>query len=200
MLCDPLCRIPDRLNPDLAGADHDLPSGTTSRSARPSAGLTALAVALLVVLLLAAAGGTRRGVPGWQSRTSVADLAPAIIDDACGSIGVSRESSLDRIAISIYADPGLLFQLRLAGVGLVTPLSSLNFARPEAAPPPLPRFVVIGPAARRTAGFEEQFTAASPRLELVQTYRFSPSDLVLLDEGRLPERRPVEELELYRLK
>jgi len=59
---------------------------------------------------------------------------------------------------------------------------------------------VIGPAARRTAGFDEQFAAARPRLELIQTYHISRSDLVLLDEGQVPESRPAEKLELYRLK
>jgi 4-amino-4-deoxy-L-arabinose transferase-like glycosyltransferase len=198
--CDRICSVSERLHRDITPAGRDLPAGTASSPSAAANGRVSLALALLAVLLLANAISTPRGVPGWQSRTGLAELAPVIIDDARDSVGVSRESGLDKFAISTYADPGLLFQLRLAGVGLVTPLSNLNFARPDAPPPPLPRFVVIGPVARRTAGFEEQFSAARPRLELVQTYQISPSDLVLLDQGPIPKRRPVEELELYRLK
>jgi 4-amino-4-deoxy-L-arabinose transferase-like glycosyltransferase len=199
-VCDRFCFFASAGDLDPARPDQRRPSEPSAIVAPAGLRATGRLVFQLAVLLLAAAMGKVRGIPAWQPRTGVADAVPAIIDDACRSVGVSRESGLDKFAISTYADPGLLFQLRLAGVGLVTPLTNLKFALPEAPPPPLPRFVLIGPAARRTAGFEEQLSAAGPRLELVQTYRITPSDLVLLDDGPRPAQRPVQELDLYRLK
>lgn len=168
-----------------------VPAATYMREALLFSGLVALTILPVAFF---------RSVPGWQSRTSLADQTPSILDAICENVGVNRQTGLDRFAISTYADPALLFQMRLAGVSLVSPLVNLNFARPEAPPPLIPRFVLIGPRAGQTAGFDDQFAAAQSRLELIATYHYRPSDLVILDGAHAPDSKSDEELKLYRVK
>ncbi|HEY2250964.1 MAG TPA: hypothetical protein VGH74_07875, partial [Planctomycetaceae bacterium] len=63
--------------------------------------------------------------------------------------------------------------------------------------------IAIGPQAWGTPGFGEQLVKALPRLQSVGKYRYTPSDLVLLD-GSIElirfGRRAEHEIELYRVK
>lgn len=161
-------------------------------------------VAILVLAIVLAArerDPLERGVPGWAPRTSLAEQAPRILEDAARNASVELPAGLDRFAIYTYADPALLFNLRQLGCRYVNPVKDVAFARPGAPAPQLPSFVVIGPQAWRTPGFGEQMAPALPRLELVGKYWFAPSDLVLLD-GPLIRSTGREEyqLELYRIR
>ena len=160
-----------------------------------------LAIGTAIFLAATQRSPLQRGVPGWESRTGLATLVPTILDDACRSAGLDRKTQLKKIVIYTYAEPALVFNLRLAGAEFVNPVKDVNFASPTAPVPPLPSFIVIGPQAWRTRGFGEQLVKALPRLERVGKYRYSPSDLVVL-EGPLirRNRRAEHEIELYRVK
>ncbi len=150
--------------------------------------------------LFLAAIGFVRAVPGWETRTSLADLSPTLIEDVCRRAGVPAADD-HQLVIYTYGEPALLFQLRLAGARLVRPVQSLAAAAPESPLPKLPSFIVVGPQARRTPGFADDFARGKPRLGLVESYRYRPSNLVLLDRQELPgERIQDDELEVYQLR
>jgi hypothetical protein len=181
----------------------------TGQPAPPGRSLVPVRVRVVVVaiLVLAIALAARerdplqRGVPGWAPRTSLAEQAPRILEDAARNAGAELPAGLDAFAIYTYADPALLFNLRRLGCLYVNPVKDVAFARPGAPAPQLPSFVVIGPQAWRTAGFGEQMAPALPRLELVGKYRFVPSDLVLLDDPfNWSSGREEYKLDLYRIK
>lgn len=159
-----------------------------------------VAVCLVKSLFFWTSDAWSRGVPGWNARTSLVEPAARLIDDVCRKVGIVRTDNLDQIVIYIYGDPALMFQLRLAGVRWVRPLKSLAVAGPDAPAPRLTSFVVVGPQARRTTGFTDQFEIAKERLELIGSYHYRPSDLVVLDGAELPATRTDEVLELYRVK
>lgn len=167
----------------------------------PSKNLWPEATVMAVVLgTFIAAIAFVRGMPGWEMRTSLADLAPVLIEDVCRRAGVSAADD-HQLAIYTYGEPALLFQLRRAGVRVVRPVQDLAGAAPDALAPKLPSFIVVGRQARQSPGFEDDFEKAKPRLELVGTYRFRPSNLVLLDRnGRPAERREDEELDVYQMR
>jgi dolichyl-phosphate-mannose-protein mannosyltransferase len=182
---------------------------SVSPSSLPTGPVQKIAAFVLLVLLVCMGWFITRfslhPVPGWQSRTGLADLANPIIADACRHAGLNRQTDLDELIIDTYGEPALLFQLSLAGVDNVFPVSHLGFARPDAPRVDVPAFVVIGEHARRSAGFDQQFAESKARLELVAEYGYHPSDLVLLD-NREANRRPqpggrvVEKFELYRVR
>ena len=160
-----------------------------------------LALGAGIVLAAAQRSPLQRGIPGWELRTSLAKLAPAILDDACHNAGLDREGQFKKLVIYTYGEPALVFNLRLSGAEFVNPVKDVAFADPDAPVPQLPSFVVIGPQAWRTGGFGEQLVKALPRLQLAGKYRYVPSDLVVLD-GLLirSDRRTEHEIALYRVK
>lgn len=160
-----------------------------------------LALCVAIVLAARQRSPLERGVPGWESRTGLADLAPAILDDACRNAGFDRQTQLKKLVIYTYGEPALVFNLRLVGAEFVNPVKDVAFAGPDAPVPQLPSFVIIGPQAWRTPGFGEQLVKALPRLKRAGKYRYVPSDLVLLDGSLiLSDRRTEHEIVLYRVK
>jgi hypothetical protein len=160
-----------------------------------------LAMGAAIVLATRQRSPLQRGVRGWESRTGLADLAPAILDDACRNAGFDRETQLKNFVIYTYGEPALLFNLRLSGAEFVNPVKDIAFAGPNALVPQLPSFIVIGPQAWRTPGFGEQLVKALPRLERAGRYRYVPSDLVVLDGPLIrSDRRTEHEIDLYRVK
>ena len=142
--------------------------------------------------------------PGWQPRTAMAEVAPDIVRDACRDARLDPGTQRHELAVYVYGEPALLFQLRLAGLEHVVPVMHLAFARPDAGPPQLPTFVAVGPHALQTYGFQDQFAAGRQRLRHVGTYRFQPSDLVRLDnpvqETSRGKRTPGDQqIDLYRV-
>jgi hypothetical protein len=160
-----------------------------------------LAMGAAIVLAAGQRSPLQRGVPGWESRTGLADLAPEILDDACRNAGLDRQTQLNKFVIYTYGEPALVFNLRLAGAEFVNPVKDVMFANPDAPEPVLPSFIVIGPQAWRTPGFGEQLARALPRLQLAGKYRYVPSALVVLDGFLIrSDRRTEHAIELYRVK
>jgi hypothetical protein len=162
-----------------------------------------LALGVAIVLAAQQRSPFARGVPGWESRTSIAQIAPAIVDDACRDAGVDPQAQFKKLVIYSYGEPALVFNLRLAGAEFVNPVKDVRFASPDAPPPQLPSFLTIGPQAWGTLGFGEQLVKALPRLQSVGKYRYVQSDLVVLDDSIELIRfgqRTEHEIELYRVK
>lgn len=157
------------------------------------------------VLLLTLFGGrlAPRTIPAWSARTDLENVASRVQAAVLADVRAGgRLIPADRFVVYTYAEPALLFQLRLAGVELVRPVSSLAFADRGADKPQLPAFLVIGPQAYGTAGFEQQLARARDRLQLVDTFEYAPSDVVLLDNrepAQRPPSKPEEERPKYRL-
>lgn len=165
----------------LCQPSESLPEGGESRN-QFSPRLVAV---LLGSLFLVVAGFTwRTGLwaPAWQSRRGMADVAVKIRDDVLQQLKDEDFPVGGDYVIDVYGEPSLYFQLRKIGIELVLPVSSLRFAQPTAPPPEQPMFLVTGPHAQRNARFAEQFETAAPRLSLVKTYEYTPSDLVLLND------------------
>lgn len=135
----------------------------------------------LAILLFSGRVVTLLGAPGWQLRTTcqmaARDVVTAIKQDAQLDAG----SSLDQFAVYSYGEPAILFQLRLQGVAYVAPVEHLAFAKPGAKLPPVPTYVLVGPQAHRTHGFDEQFRVARPRLRPIGSYWLRSSELVQRD-------------------
>jgi hypothetical protein len=175
-------------------------------------------LAFTVAILAAAAflGGERlvaRGVVGWQPRDGLERIAAAIAQETSELASAEPGGERDRKVVYVYAEPSVLFQMRLLGVDPVRPVSDLRFARPTAEPLPVPVFLVTGPHAERDPRFAAQLEDVRGRLILVRSYEYTPSDLVLLDSrdprDLLPAGRPffspprkapaTEQVRLYRV-
>jgi dolichyl-phosphate-mannose-protein mannosyltransferase len=104
--------------------------------------------------------------------------------DACRSLGrtmqrlpdteTGRANLIDtpgtpphEVAVYVYGEPAILFQLRMLGFENAVPVSHLGFARPTAPPSQLPTFVIVGPHARKSGDFARQWAESSPRLKQV---------------------------------
>ena len=159
-----------------------------------------LSIGVAIFLAVTQRSPLTRGVPGWETRTGLADLAPTILNDACRNAGLDRQTQLNKLIIYTYGEPALVYNLRLAGADFVNPVKDVAFANPNAPASQLPSFVVIGPQAWRTPGFGKQLVKAVPRLKLAGTYRYVPSDLVVLDDSLIQSGRHTEQkIELYRV-
>lgn len=158
-----------------------------SESLRPSYGKFSW---LILLVFMGAFVWTARPVAlhsptAWQPHTGLVEIADEIKREADAQTNGGRTGYV----VYVYAEPALLFQLRLAGVTHVLPVAHLNFALPDAPPLGVRAFVVTGPHADRSAEFQEQFDGAKPQLTLVQTWDYAPSDVVLLD-NRENDHRP----------
>ena len=164
---------------------------------------TAMLVGIVALSLVPGHDLTAKAVPGWQPRTSLAAIAGRIAED------VGREHSGNtgpvgaNVIVYVYGEPGLFFHLRAQGLQLVGPISDLRFAEAGSEAPPRPTYLATGPQAhRRSPTFAEQFARCRERFQLVTTYPYLPSDLVLLDEcspDELASHR-TQEIRLFRLR
>lgn len=173
-------------------------SATATQTFESRAGLIFIGATLLfsVALILVHSGSEL-----WPDRSDLArataELRSAMQDDARK---LTRKP--DCVAY-VYAEPAVFFQL--SGVTAAGPVGDLEFASPTARRMPMPVYLVVGPHARRSERFAEQWAARGDRFEKVSEWTYRPSLVVLLDhyhpdEVRDPENRPTETIELYRLK
>lgn len=126
------------------------------------------------------------------------EMRSAMIDDAR-----SLTRKPDCVAY-VYAEPAVFFHLS-AKYTATSPVGDLEFAAPTARRLPMPTYLVVGPHARRSDRFAQQWVARGSRFVKVDEWEYAPSLVVLLDqyrpeEVRDPVKRPAETIELYRLK
>ncbi len=157
----------------------------------------------LLLLVLGRIWNPGSPIVAWQDRRGMAQVASQVksdIEQRLSELGVPRGADF---VVDVYGEPSLYFQLRRSGVELALPASSLRFAQPDAPPPPYPTFLLSGPHAERSPQYAEQFQTAQPRLKLIKSYEYAPSDLVLLND--LPPREirdaegrsPLYQVQLY---
>lgn len=102
-----------------------------------------------------------------------------------GELGLPAGARLDQLALYIYGEPALFFQLRLAGVENARPVQDLKFARATEAPP-VPVFLVAGDRTLRSPSYASQREAAV-RLRTIDDLSAELPPLVWLDEpGEFP--------------
>lgn len=150
------------------------------RRLRPMSRLILLA-GLAAIPWSAAGRLSPRGVPAWQDRTAVARAAREIARTAVAA-AKEQGGTADELVVYVYGEPAALFQLRLAGLSLVAPVSDLGFADPARRSIPYPHFLVTGPHADRDERFVAQFAAEGARFESLGEFPCPPSDVVLLDD------------------
>ncbi len=144
--------------------------------------LLRLAVAAAVVIGIVVFDGrlNRRGVPGWEDRTGLESIAARIVDnspDATTQPGAARSGRV----YFVFGEPALVFHI-LANGQTAVPIADLQGLRSSPLPPGTLAYLVAGPHAERTPEFVAELARSANRFEVVATYDYLPSDLVLLDE------------------
>ncbi len=110
----------------------------------------------------------------------------------------------ERLVIYAFGEPALLLHLNQAGIAAV-PVSHLTLRGPDETPPTVPTFIVIGPHAKRTPGFWEQWMARTQHFEFVADVPYLPGQVTLLDLFtpewlELHPESQVQKLELHRVR
>ena len=110
----------------------------------------------------------------------------------------------EQLVIYAFGEPALLLHLNQAGIAAV-PVSHLRLRGPDEMPTTVPTFVVIGPHAKRTPGFWEQWMEQTQHFEFIADVPYLPGQVTLLDLFAPewlelhPESR-VQILELHRVR
>jgi hypothetical protein len=86
----------------------------------------------------------------------------------------------ERLVVYAFGEPALLMHLNGAGV-TATPVSHLNLGNPDGSPPLVPTFVIIGPNAKRTPGFWEQWMERVNQFDHIANVDYRPSIVTLQD-------------------
>lgn len=82
----------------------------------------------------------------------------------------------------VYGEPGLFFQLNAIGTQVFGPAGDLSFIARPTQDASIPVFLVTGPHAERTTGFQDELAHYTTRLDPIAVYDYVPSDLVLLNQ------------------
>lgn len=121
------------------------------------------------------------GVPAWQSRTGWLPVSRQIIAEV-GSRTEAARGDRDEAIVYVYGEPALFFQLNVDGTHVFGPAADLGFVARPPQDASVPVFLVTGPHAERTAGFQEELARNAAHLQRIAEYPYLPSDLVLLDQ------------------
>lgn len=151
--------------------------------------------------------------PIFQDRRSLVTAAGEIARKCVGSIRTVAPEQLppmtpddlrsERLVVYGFGEPALLYQLNRLGVA-VAPVSHLNLTSNEERSARVAEFLVVGPYARRTSNFWEDFLSHTGQFEFVGEVPYRPGAIVLLNlfSPRWlrdhPEAR-TQSLELYRI-
>ncbi len=121
------------------------------------------------------------GCPAWQSRTSWLLVSKQIVTEV-GNRAEAARGNRDEAIVIVYGEPGLFFQLNIDGTQVFGPAADLSFVTRPPQDTSIPVFLVTGPHAERTAGFQQDLADSARHLERVAAYQYRPSDLVSLDQ------------------
>lgn len=165
--------------------------------------MAALAVSVLV-LAFGLPRVAERGFPAWQSRTGWLPIAQQIAAEVDNRAEAAR-GNRDEAIVIVYGEPGLFFQLNVEGTQIFGPAADLSFVTRPPQDTSIPIFLVTGPHAERTNGFQDELSRHAENLEEIAAYEYLPSDLVLLnqyDARALPPKdwaTRVERVTLYQV-
>ncbi len=106
-------------------------------------------------------------------------------DLEAGPVESGRPISLEdlrqqKMVIYAYGEPSLLYHLQDLGL-VVSPVAHVDFKVPAADPDVPPQFLIVGPYAKRTNGFWDQWLARQQHFQLVAEIPFYPGEIVLLN-------------------
>jgi len=122
-----------------------------------------------------------RGWPAWQSRACWLPISKQIIAEV-GSRTEAARGNRDEAIVYVYGEPGLFFQLNVDGTQVFGPAADFGFVARPPQDASIPIFLVTGPHAGRTTGFQEDLARNASHLERIAEYTYLPSDLVLLNQ------------------
>lgn len=181
-----------------------LNAGATSSKEGISRNQTARLAWLVPVALLCAWRGLSTGVPAWQPRTELADIArDATRVAAANCQGEASEVEGFDYVVYVYGEPGLLHHIPSShDRAFVKAVMDLSFTGPGYDHARIPAFVLAGPHALDSLEFLKQVAEAGPALEEIGVFPYRPSDFVLLDEvppGKLDASR-ARLVRLYRVR
>ena len=161
-------------------------------------------VVCVLVLSLGLPPVAERGVPAWQARTGWLPISKQIIAEVGHRAEVAR-GNRDETVVLVYGEPGLFFQLNVDGTQVFEPTADLSFLARPPQDPSIPIFLVTGPHAERTSGFQEDLAQNAAYLERIAGYEYLPSDLVLFDQydprslAKVPGSARTEKVSLYKV-
>ncbi|HUG69092.1 MAG TPA: glycosyltransferase family 39 protein [Pirellulaceae bacterium] len=171
---------------------------------RASKQWAAMLVVCVLVLSLGLPRVAERGVPAWQARTGWLPISKQIIAEFGHRAEVAR-GNRDETVVLVYGEPGLFFQLNVDGTQVFEPAADLSFLARPPQDPSIPIFLVTGPHAERTSGFQEDLAQNAAYLERIAGYEYLPSDFVLLDQydprslAKVPGSARTEKVTLYKV-
>jgi hypothetical protein len=141
-------------------------------------------VVCIFALLLALPRVAERGAPAWQSRTGWLPISKQIVAEVGNRTEVAR-GNRDEAIVIVYGEPGLFFQLNVDGTQAYLPIATLSSISKQPRDPSVATYLVIGPHAEQTAGFQEELARQATHLAMIAKYEYVPSDLVLSDQRSL---------------
>jgi 4-amino-4-deoxy-L-arabinose transferase-like glycosyltransferase len=141
-------------------------------------------VVCIFALLLALPRVAERGAPAWQSRTGWLPISKQIIAEV-GNRTEAARGNRDEAIVIVYGEPGLFFQLNVDGTQAYLPIATLSSISKPPRDPSFATYLVIGPHAEQTAGFQEELARQATHLAMIAKYEYVPSDLVLSDQRSL---------------
>jgi hypothetical protein len=129
----------------------------------------------------------------WEDRKGLESIASEIHEHVA-----ARHD--DRAVVYVYAEPALLYHLHAMGMNDVAPVAHLGITNQS-----VPILLAVGPHAKRSEAFQEEFQRSKDRWELVGQYAYEPSRLVLLDQFSPAELEELnfpsaQSVEVYLLK
>jgi len=109
-----------------------------------------------------------------------AAILPSPVTAPRNSTLTAETRQRERLVVYVFGEPALLMHLNGAGV-TAAPVSHLNLGSPDGSAPPVPTFVIIGPNAKRTPGFWEQWMERVNQFDHVANVDYQPSIVTLQD-------------------
>ena len=142
--------------------------------------------------------------PGGQDQDSADPNESAERDESAKRDEVSlAEISEQEMVVYAFGEPSLLYHLNDIGL-IVSPVAHLDLKPSVSKGEEIPTFLVIGPYAKRTEGFWDQWLADQHKFRQVSEVPFYPSEIVLLNLFDAPWLRDHPEaaeqtFEVYRV-
>jgi dolichyl-phosphate-mannose-protein mannosyltransferase len=135
-----------------------------------------------------------RSPAGWEDRTGLERAARQI------QKRVQAEYQ-GQAVVYVYAEPALFYHLRANDLPIVAPVADLGFVDRSS---PVPVLLAVGLHAERSPSFQADFERRASQMELLESFSYTPSELVLLDHFppaalRDPAFPREQTVKLYRL-
>jgi dolichyl-phosphate-mannose-protein mannosyltransferase len=170
---------------DLVQAPEYSPDTPAESQSDPPRGrgwsLALMMSAMCFLLALVPLGRDLGSMACYADRTGLVTVAREI-KTAVDSQSHVTEGGATSPVVYVFAEPALLFQLRLVGVEVVAPAGSLSFAESRWGKSAAPVYLAIGIHAGSDPAFQEQFSKLKNRLNPAGSWPWHLSPLVSLDQ------------------